>query len=147
MNNSKWFYNFNCGEERFNELEREIPENPSHDELDAIAQEILRDYGYTDDGDYVCIGKGELITIEALGGCLGIEIIEILENNAADICYYEDEFFSGASKEDIKDLDRRIEQALKEWEEERNVMSSYYTIPDAECYYYHGDKYNKEEQE
>lgn len=147
MNNSKWFYCFNadCGND-FSELERDIPENPSHDELNAIAQKLLRDYGYTDDGDYICIGKGKLLTIEDLGGCLGIEIIEILENNAADN-YECEELFSGASREDIKDLDRRIEQALKEWDEERSVMSSYFTIPDSECYYYHGDKYNKEERE
>lgn len=146
MNNSKWFYCFNsvCGD-CFSELECEIKENPSHDELNAIAQELLRDYGYTDEFEYVSIGKGELVTIEELGGCLGNEIIEILENNAIDR-YDCEEIFSGVSREDIKDLDRRIKQALKEWEEERSVMSRYYTIPDPECYYYHGDKYYEEEQ-
>ncbi len=146
MNNSKWFYCFNadCGND-FSEL-GDFPENPSHDELDMIAQKLLRDYGYTDAGDYVCIGKGKLVTIEALGGCLGIEIIEMLDDNATDN-YDCEPLFSGASKDDIKDLDRRIEQALKEWDEERSVMSSYYTIPDTECYYYHGDKFNEEVRE
>ncbi len=89
MNNSKWFYCFNadCGND-FSEL-GDFPENPSHDELDVIAQKLLRDYGYTDAGDYVCIGKGKLVTIEDLGDCLGIEIIEMLDDNATlFVCRY-----------------------------------------------------------
>ncbi len=147
MNNSKWFYCFNsdCGD-CFSELECEIKENPSYEELNAIAQELLRDYGYTSEFDYVSIGKGELITIEDLGGCLGNEIIEMLENKAID-CYDCEELFSGVSREDIKDLDSRIKQALKEWAKERKgAMSCYYTIPDPECFYYHEDKDNEEEQ-
>lgn len=146
MNKSKWFYLFNRDEGGdFLELERDIPDNPTHDELDTIAQELLSDYGYTADDDYVCIGKGKLVTIEMLGGELGEDIIEMLENAATDLCDCE-EFFSGVSNSAIEDLDRRIAQVLKEWEEEHNTMSSYYTIPDTECFYYHGDNFNKEEQ-
>lgn len=147
MNDSKWFYCFNtdCGDD-FLELEYEVPENPNHDELDAVAQELLRDYGYTADDDYVCIGKGKLITIEMLGSCFGIEIIEMLEDTAHDN-YGCDELFSSASKDDVLDLDRRIAQALKEWDEEHSIMSGHYTILDTECYYYHGDMFNKEEQQ
>lgn len=134
MNDIKWFYCFNADSgDCFEEIEHDIPESPSHDELDAIAQELLIKYGYTDGGDYVCIGKGKHVTIETVGSGLGDYIIETLEDSSA------------ASREDIKNLDSRIEQALREWEEERNIMSDYYTIPDVECYYYHGD--NKEEQE
>lgn len=108
MNNNKWFYVFNRDDGNdFSMLECEISENPTHDELDAIAQELLSDYGYA----------------------------------ATDLCDCE-EFFSGVSNSDIADLDRRIEQALKEWEEEHSVMSRYYTIFDTECYYYHGNKLN-----
>lgn len=147
MNNSKWFYLFNRDDGNdFSKLESDIPENPTRDELDAIAQKLLRDYGYTDDDDYVCIGKGELVTIEMLGSCFGTEIIEMLEDTAHDN-YGCDELFSSASKDDVLDLDRRIAQALKEWDEEHSIMSSYYTIPDTECYYYNGDKFNKEEQQ
>lgn len=143
--NSKWFYLFNRDDgSDFSWLERDIPENPTHDELDAIAQELLSDYGYTSDGDYVCIGKGELVTIEMLGGELGDDIIEILENRAADLCDY-DELFT-VSNSALTDLDRRIAQTLKEWEEEHSTMSTYYTIPHTECFYYHGDNFNKEEQ-
>lgn len=146
MNDIKWFYCFNADSgDFFEEIERDIPESPSHDELDAIAQELLIKYGYTDGGDYVCIGKGEHVTIETVGSGLGDYIIEKLEDRASDIYGAEEDLFSAASREDIKNLDSRIEQALREWEEERNIMSDYYTIPDVECYYYHGD--NKEEQE
>lgn len=140
MKNSKWFYLFNRDEGNdFSELEHyDISENPTESELDAIAQELLRDYGYTADDDYVCIGKGKLVTIEELGGCLGIEIIERLEEIAGDK-FDSEELFGGARNEDINDLDRRILQTLKEWDEEHSVMSSYYTIPDTKCYYYHGD--------
>lgn len=146
MNDIKWFYCFNADSgDFFEEIERDIPESPSHDELDAIAQELLIKYGYTDGGDYVCIGKGKHVTIETVGSGLGDYIIETLEDRASDIYGAEEDLFSAASREDIKNLDSRIEQALREWEEERNIMSDYYTIPDGECYYYHGD--NKEEQE
>lgn len=76
---------------------------------------------------------------------MGDYIIETLEDRAADIYGAAEDLFSAATREDIKNLDSRIEQALREWEEERNIMSDYYTIPDVECYYYHVD--NKEEQE
>lgn len=146
MNDIKWFYCFNADSgDFFEEIEHDIPESPSHDELDAIAQELLIKYGYTDGGDYVCIGKGKRVTIEAVGSGLGDYIIETLEDRASDIYGAEEDLFSAASREDIKNLDSRIEQALREWEEERNIMSDYHTIPDVECYYYHGD--NKEEQE
>lgn len=146
MNDIKWFYCFNADSgDCFEEIERDIPESPSRDELDAIAQELLIKYGYTDGGDYVCIGKGERVTIETVGSGLGDYIIETLEDRAADIYGASEDLFSAASREDIKNLDSRIEQALREWEEERNIMSDYYTFPDVECYYYHGD--NKEEQE
>ncbi len=146
MNGIKWFYCFNADSgDCFEEIERDIPESPRRDELDAIAQELLIKYGYTDGGDYVCIGKGKRVTIEDLGGCLGDEIIDILEDKACDIFSAEDGLFP-ASKEDIKNLDSRIAQVLKEWQEERNVMSRFYTIPEPDRYYYHGDK-NKEEQE
>lgn len=142
MNNNKWFYVFNRDDGNdFSMLECEISENPTHDELDAIAQELLSDYGYAAADNFVCIGKGKLITIEMLGGGLGEGIIEMLETAATDLCDCE-EFFSGVSNSDIADLDRRIEQALKEWEEEHSVMSRYYTIFDTECYYYHGNKLN-----
>lgn len=144
---AKWLYLFNRDDGNdFSVLERDIPENPTHDELDAIAQELLSDYGYTAADDYVCIGKGKLVTIEMLGSCLGADIIEMLETTATNL-YDCEALFSSARNDDISDLDRRIEQVLKEWEEEHNVMSSYYTIPDTECYYYHGDNFNKEEQE
>lgn len=146
MNKSKWFYCFNADDgDDFTELNCEVSENPNHDELDEIAQTLLFDYGYTDEDDYISIGKGELVTIESIGGCIGEEIVEMLEATAANL-YDCEEFFSSAKKEDIADLDRRIEQTLKEWEEERNVMSSYYTIPDTKRYYYHGDKCSKEDQ-
>lgn len=138
-NKSKWFYAINrdCGD-NYSELEYEISENPTDEELDKIAQEILRGYGYTDADDYVSIGKGKLITIEKLGSCLGAEIIEMLETTATDL-YDCDELFSSARRDDVLDLDRRIAQTLKEWVAERNVMDSYYTIPDTKSYYYHGD--------
>ena len=145
MSENKWFYLFNRDEgSDFSILERDIPENPTHDELDAIAQELLSDYGYTAD-DYVCIGKGKLVTIEMLGGELGDDIIEMLEDKATDLCDCE-EFFTGVTNSAIEDLDRRIAQVLKEWEEEHCTMSSYYTIPDTECFHYHGDNFNEEEQ-
>lgn len=139
-NKSKWFYAINrdCGD-NYSELEYEISENPTDEELDKIAQEILRGYGYTDADDYVSIGKGELITIEELGSDLGVEIIERLEEIAGDMYDCEELLFGVAQNEDIKDLDRRIAQTLKEWAAERNVMDSYYTIPDTKSYYYHGD--------
>ena len=41
MNEIKWFYCFNADSgDFFEEIERDIPESPSHDELDAIAQEL-----------------------------------------------------------------------------------------------------------
>lgn len=142
----KWFYLFNRDDgSDFLELECEIPENPTDSELDAIAQKLLRDYGYTAADNYMCIGKGKLITIEMLGSCLGEEIIEMLETTATNL-YDCEELFSSARNDDISDLDRRIEQVLKEWEEEHNVMSSYYTIPDTKCFYYHEDKSNEGEQ-
>lgn len=140
MNNKgKWFYLFNrdSGND-FLDLECDIPENPTDSELDAIAQKLLRDYDYTAANDYVCIGKGEIVTIEMLSSCLGVEIIEMLETTATDL-YDCDELFSSARRDDVLDLDRRIAQTLKEWAAERNVMDSYYTIPDTKCYYYHGD--------
>lgn len=144
QNKSKWFYNFNtdCGD-NFSELECEISENPTDEELDKIAQELLRDYGYTDADDYVSIGKGGLVTIEELGSNLGIEIIEILEDTAHDSYDCEEELFSSARKEDVADLDRRIVQTLKEWAAERNVMSGYYTIPKTKVFYYRGTSDNE----
>ena len=146
MNNSKWFYSINSDTDSFSELEYEVSDNPDYDELNKIAQKILREEGYTEDDDFVCIGKGELITIEMLGSCFGVEIIEMLEDTAHDN-YGCDELFSSVSKDDVLDLDRRIAQALKEWDEEHSIMSGYYTILDTECYYYHGDMFNKEEQQ
>ncbi|MCM1059420.1 MAG: hypothetical protein NC452_03925 [Eubacterium sp.] len=144
---NKWFYCFNADDGNdFSEIEMKISENPDHEELDSVAQALLFYYGYTSEDDYVAIGKGELVTIESIGDCLGDEIIERLEDIAADRYGNEDYLFSSAKKEDIADLDRRIEQTLKKWEEERNVMNNYYTIPDLKRYYYHGDKVNKEEQ-
>lgn len=138
-NKSKWFCLFNrdCGND-FLELECDIPENPTQDELDVIAQKLLSDYGYTADDDYVCIGKGKPVMVEDLGSCLGAEIIEMLETTATDL-YDCDELFSSARRDDVLDLDRRIAQTLKEWAAECNVMDNYYTIPDTKCYYYHGD--------
>lgn len=138
-NKSKWFYLFNrdSGND-FLELESDIPENPTDSELDAIAQKLLSDYGYTADNDYVCIGKGKPVMVEELGSCLGAEIIEMLETTATDL-YDCDELFSSARRDDVLDLDRRIAQTLKEWVAERNVMDSCYTIPDTKSYYYHGD--------
>lgn len=84
MNDIKWFYCFNADSgDFFEEIEHDIPESPSHDELDAIAQELLVKYGYTDGGDYVCIGKGKRVTIEAVGSGLGDYIIEKLEDRAS----------------------------------------------------------------
>lgn len=38
MNDIKWFYCFNADSgDFFEEIEHDIPESPSHDELDAIA--------------------------------------------------------------------------------------------------------------
>lgn len=143
-NKSKWFYCFNINEgDGFLKLEHEdVPENPTDEELNAIAQKLLRKYGYTGKDDFVSIGKGKLLTIEELGGCLGDDIIEILNNNAYEYCD-DAELFSAARKEDIEDLDRRIAQTLKEWAAERNVMSIYYMIPDTKEFYYRGDTNEK----
>lgn len=143
-NKSKWFYSINSsGDNSYSELEHEVSETPTDEELDKIAQKILRERGYTNTDDFVSIGKGKLLTIEELGGCLGIEIIETLENTAGDEYDIEELLFSAARKEDFEDLDRRIAQTLKEWAAERDVMSSYYTIPNTKEFYYRGDTNEK----
>lgn len=120
----------------------EVLENPTDEELNAIAQKLLREYGYTGKDDFVSIGKGKLLTIEELGGCLGDDIIEILENNACEYCD-DAGMFSAARKEDVEDLDHRIAQTLKEWAAERNVMRSCYAISDTKEFYYRGDTNEK----
>lgn len=103
-NESKWFYCFNTNEgDGFLKLEHEdVPENPTFDELNTIAQKFLRDYGYTDNDDFVSIGKGRALTIEGLGGCLGIDIIEMLECIAGEEYGIEEPLFSAARQEDFE---------------------------------------------
>lgn len=136
---NKWFYCINnSGYDRYSELEYEISDDPTDKELNAIAQKILRDNGYTSKDDFVSIGIGELISIEDLGNYLGDEIVERLNEIACDRYDCEDNLIE-ASKDEIADLDRRIAQILKEWGAEHSVMCEYYTIPNTKEFSYKGD--------
>lgn len=138
-NKSKWFFAFN-GDCNFLELEQEVSENPTDEELNRIAQALFREYKHTDITDYVNIGKARLVTIEMLSGNLGGDVVEMLEDIALDLYDCEDGLFSSARNKDLEDLDKRLVQTLTEWAKERNVMDKYYTIPETREFYYNDGK-------
>lgn len=120
-----WLFNKDeCGD-NYSIIDELTAENPSHEELNSIAQRIMHDNDY----DCVFIGKGERVTADhVVPDWIGDDVLEEIENFAYDnICTIDD--FISVTAEQRQQLNDRLYEVIVSWIEECNAIGVYYTIP------------------
>ena len=112
-----------------------LPENPTEDELKAVAQKIIRDHGTNADGR-IYIGEGIPVKAEDIAPDDYAEwLIEHVDDDAfSKGLYGGDDPLLEPTREDIADLDKRIAEVFTAWVKERNVMRHWYNIENVKAY-------------
>lgn len=135
---AKYFWALFEDSDEYREIDESygLSEEPTDDELKAVAQELMRDYG-DDEDDYIYIGEGAQIKAEDIAPDDEAEhFIESAEEKAYyKGLYAEDDPLLEPTKADIDALNKRIAAVFTDWVNSRCVMREWYSIEHPKKYY------------